>query len=240
MLVYKKDNKTILADKTLDEDFVLDVVEKIECGDYELLEVLKDDTRSKVLRIRFNRSIFVLKFPVEKNQRPWIRLLTLVRQGEAFKNLLGMQLLISKGIKTTVPYLACEYRKSGMVYDSWLLYYYLEGKVCLDRPETYKTVAQLLKEMHKKNILHGDPQIRNFVTSSDELHVIDANPKYSRSLYAKAYEFAYLRKSQPEIEAFFGSMATSLFYKAAVRLDRLDRKIARLRRTVKGLLGLKS
>lgn len=221
------------------ENPALKIVEQIESGDYKLLETLKDSPRSKVLKISLNGLILVLKYPIEKNRRAWIRLLTLVRLGEAFKNLLSMQLLISNRIRTTKPYLACEYRKYGMVHNSWLLYYYLEGEACLDKPKTFARVVDLLKTMHRKNILHGDPQIRNFILSENELYVIDANPKRASSAYGRAYEFAYLRKSQPEIERYFGPMATSRNYHLAIRLDRLDRKMARFRRAFKRFIGLK-
>ena len=212
------------------------VIEQIETENFEVVEVLKDHPRSKVCRIRLEGNDLVLKIPREKNKKYWIRFLTLFRKSEVFKNFLSMQFLNSSGFKTTKGYLACEYRKWGMVMHSWLLYHYLDGVDCLDREEMFQPVVQLLRAMHSKNILHGDSQIRNFITSGPNLYIIDANPKKSKSAFAKAYELAYLKRSQPEIEPL---VKVGKYYDLAVRFDTFDRKLALLRRSIKRIVGLR-
>ena len=234
-MIHRSNKRRILAKNGLDKAKALKIVKQIEMGDYEVIDVLKDHPRSKVSRIRLNDLELVLKVPREKNRKTWIRFLTLFRKSEVFKNLLGMKLLNTSGFKTTKSFMACEYRNWGMVTDSWLLYYYLDGEECLDRKDTFVAVVELLQNMHSKNILHGDAQIRNFITCGPELYVIDANPKKSRSPFAKAYEMAYLKRSQPELEHL---ISKTIYYDLAVRFDRFDRKLALIRRSFKKTIGL--
>ncbi|MEM9390435.1 MAG: lipopolysaccharide core heptose(II) kinase RfaY [Bacteroidota bacterium] len=238
-MIYKHGNKRILVENELSETEAHEIVGLVESENFEIIEVLKDHPRSKVSRIRLNNLDLVLKIPREKNSKPWIRFLTLFRRSEAFKNLTGMKLLNSLGIKTTTSYLACEYRNWRMVTDSWLLYFFLDGKECLDREETFESVVSTLSNMHKKNILHGDPQIRNFLIAGEDPYVIDANPKKSKSTFAKALEYAYLKRSQPEIEHYFGDkISKSSIYKFAVKRDKFGRVLAKKKRAFKKLLKL--
>lgn len=212
---------------------------KITAKDYNVRQELKDNHRSSVLRIELEGLDLVLKVPKEKNNRLWIRLLTWIRQGEAFKNLLGMKKLWDNGIKTTKPILAAEKRKNGMIVDSWLVYEYLSGQNCLDQTAHFPQVVSTLKKMHKSNLLHGDSQIRNFIYHKKEIYVIDSNPKSAWSAFERAYEWAYLRKSAPGIEQFFGEINNWWLYKLAYWYDIYDRKIARGRKRALKALRLR-
>ncbi len=238
MQTIKSKNRRVLFPGDLDPTQARGLVDLIENKDYHVVSTLKDHPRSIVKRVEVQGRDVVYKIPTEKNTRWWIRFLTLFRQGEAFKNAAGMELLLAKGFKTTRPLVACEYRRWGMVVDSWLLYEYLEGESCLDKPATYASVVQLLAKLHAAHIMHGDPQIRNFIRTGNDLYIIDANPKTSRSPFERAYEYAYLKKSAPGIEQHFGEMQNKLWYKYAIQHDRFDRKLARFRRRLKGWVGL--
>ena len=238
-VIYKQGNKRILIGTQLGETEAYEIVSLVESKNFEIIEVLKDHPRSKVSRIRLNNLDLVLKVPREKNSKPWIRFLTLFRKSEVFKNLTGMKLLNSLGIKTTTSYLACEYRNWHMVTDSWLLYFFLDGKECLDLEETFESVVSTLSSMHEKNILHGDAQIRNFLIAGEDPYVIDANPKKSKSTFTKALEYAYLKRSQPEIERYFNDkISKSSIYKFAVKYDKFGRVLAKKKRAFKKALKL--
>ncbi|MEL7002263.1 MAG: lipopolysaccharide core heptose(II) kinase RfaY [Bacteroidota bacterium] len=211
-----------------------DIFEGIQNQSYQIVETLKEDYRSRVYRISLADHHYVLKIPNEKNTKPWIRFLTWFRSGEAFKNIRGMIKLKELEIDTTTPIIAAEKRSFGMVVDSWLVYEYLDGKSCLDKEEYYPSVVEKLKKMHAKGILHGDAQIRNFMWISGKIYVIDSNPKSTGLFtFSKTYEFAYLRKSAPGIDKYFGSINDSFWYKWSVQYDIYDRKLARWRKRVK-------
>lgn len=200
----------------------------------EFQRVLKDNNRSYVAQFGHNGRKIIYKVPREKNQRLWIRFLTIFRASEAKKIINGMMMLSERDIPSTEPVLYAEKRTFGMVTDSWLMYEYNEGKSCLDRPETYPGVVELLRNVHKKNLLHGDPQIRNFIENDGQVALIDAIPK--RPFFRPfdfAYEWAYLRRSNPDIEEFYGKIKESRWYRFAVWYDGAERKFVRTRRKLK-------
>ncbi|WP_157493904.1 lipopolysaccharide core heptose(II) kinase RfaY [Fulvivirga imtechensis] len=219
----------------------ISLFDMISEGQYTIKSPLKEHHRSDVYKIEINKQEYVLKTPKEKNKKWWIRFTTLFRDGEAFKNIKGMFKYEELGLHTTKPVMAAEKRKLGMVTDSWLLYEFLDGESCLDREEFYPMVVKELKLIHSKGYLHGDPQIRNFLHRSSQIYVIDSNPKrVGVTGFSRAYEFAYLRKSAPGIEAYFGEINNWRLYKLAFKYDIYERKFVRTRRKIKKLFLFKN
>ena len=208
----KYKNWNILSSR---EKGLLDYAQNIIQGEYlDIIKKLKNNRRSKVLLVKYQGQKYILKSPVEKNQSKWIRFTTLYRQGEAFKILRNLARLNSLGIITNLPALAVEKRVWGMVVDSWVLYHYIKGRPC--QKEQYQEVIKTLKKIHSKNILHGDPQINNFLYDGQKIIIIDANPKKSYpGRLAKAYEYLYLAHSAPAVSAHFGSLTNTMSYKIA-------------------------
>lgn len=224
---------TILAADQIEEVAAHRLFDDIQNENFTLKKVLKENHRSSVRRIDVNSLDLVLKVPKEKNTRKWIRFLTWFRSGEAFKNLRSMEILSNLDIKTTIPFVAAERRKLGMVVESWLVYSYIDGTSCLDQPGTYPQVIATLKSIHNRGYLHGDPQIRNFIKKESDIYVIDANPtKAGLTGFDFGYEWAYLRKSAPGIECFFSEILDSQWYKFAYYYDLYSRKFSRLKRRV--------
>jgi len=167
----------------------------------KVLAELKNNSRSLVKVVHVNGRRMVLKSLREKNRRRWIRFTTLYRRGAAFTSFAGMQRLERLGIASSRPVMALEKRRWGMVVDSWLLYEYVDGRVC--GPGEYQMVVGQLAAIHAGGLLHGDPQIRNFLFDGTAVVTIDAAPK--RPLWggiSRYGEFFYLRHSAPDIEAF--------------------------------------
>jgi heptose II phosphotransferase len=233
---YKGWNVLAATGKSSDE--VKNIFDFIRDGEYSAGQVLKDHHRSSVHRFSYKGKELVVKIPLEKNRRPWIRFTTLFRQGEAFRNLKGMELLASQNIPSTIPVMAAECRRFGMVTDSFIIYHFLEGSPCTGRKEYYPKVVDVLKTMHQKNILHGDSQIQNFLCSNQQIFVIDSNPSSAGlTHFDKAYEFAYLLKSAPGIDQYFGDILQSSWYKFASGYLRFDRRLAKFRRRLKRAAG---
>ena len=228
----------LLIAHQIDENKAQEMFDLIVKNKFDEISVLKDNHRSSVRRIDISNMDLVYKVPKEKNLRLWIRFLTWFRKGEAFKNLMSMNTLDEIGINTTKPILAAEKRQWGMVVDSWLLYEYLEGKSCLDRPETYDRVMETLSKIHANGLIHGDPQIRNFLEKGDEIYVIDANPKKAGlTWFDYGYEWAYLRKSAPGIENKFGEILNSFWYQYAFRYDLFNQRFSRFRKKIKSVFN---
>lgn len=227
-------NWKLLIRDSMSESEAKRLFDIISTQGYSITSSLKDHHRSIVKRIAIDNQDYVLKIPLEKNQRPWIRFLTWFRLGEAFKNMHGMIKLWNVNIKTTIPVMAAESRTYGMVTDSWLLYKYLDGQSCLDQQQHYDAVVRTLSGMHKKGYLHGDSQIRNFLAVQDEIYVIDANPKpVGWTGFKRAFEFAYLKRSNPEIENHFGEIKDWWLYKFAESYDLNERAFSSKKRKFK-------
>lgn len=240
MKILNKGKWRILGSEEEGQAKLLHLFETILHSKYQLKRELKSNQRSWVAHIKINgQPDMVLKIPIEKNNRLWIRFLTWFRLGEAFKNFRGMKILKENNIPTTTPILAAEKRWMGMVTKSWLLYEYLDGKPCLKREGTFSAVVKTLTMLHNKDLLHGDPQIRNFMTYKNEIYVIDSNPQKATFTFNKAFEYAYLKRSCPEIEPYFGPVKYSAWYKLAIWYDQFDRKLAATRRKIKTALGFR-
>ena len=207
---YKGWNVLYNGDKRL-----LDYLDNIiNYKDINIIKEVKNNKRSLVLLIHYLGKQIILKSPREKNLRKWIRFTTLFRKGEAFKSILNMEKLNNMGIRTNIPLMAIEKRVLGMVFDSWILYEYEEGDRCDEN--NYFKVVEKLKEIHAKNILHGDPQIRNFLYNGKEIITIDCNPKrVFLGNVSKVYEFLYLEESAEDINKYFNLSKDMLSYKIA-------------------------
>ncbi|ODS37833.1 MAG: hypothetical protein A7316_08965 [Candidatus Altiarchaeales archaeon WOR_SM1_86-2] len=197
-----------------------------------ILKELKNDQRSLVLLVTHMGKKLILKSPLEKNRRKWIRFTTLFRNGEAFKAILNMERLNNVGIRTNNPVMAIEKRVFGMVSDSWILFEYEEGEPCAE--EHYALAVQKLKEIHAKNMLHGDAQIRNFLYNGKEVITIDCNPKRIwLGNISKAYEYIYLEKSAEGIDEHFDFSRSSFSYKIAQKYSDLYWSWRRLKRKIR-------
>ena len=211
----------------------LELFQLIDEKRYRVNSILKSDQRSEVVTIKFYNETLVLKIPKQKNLNRWIRFTTLYRQGESFRCFCSLKNLMQLSLPTAKPILAAERRISGMVTNSWFIYRYIPGENCLDKKDFYPGVIQALKQLHEKNLLHGDPQIRNFILSEDlVVHMIDAKLKSpSFSFFSYKHEWAYLAKSAPGIEEFYCNINTPI-YQLAKAVDRMFRRFVRMKRKV--------
>lgn len=237
--ILKYKDWSILTTGYFQDDTVKELFDHIRSDKFEHGEYLKEHHRSIVSRFSFKNRDLVLKIPLEKNKRPWIRFTTLYRDGEAYRNIYAMELLASLEIPSTVPVLAAEMQNRGMVTDSFLVYEYLDGTSCSDHAEWYPLVVERLASMHDKGILHGDSQIQNFLQTGGMISVIDSSPSTIRNHYQVAYEYVYLKKSCPDIEPYFGDIVQTFWYRFAAKKLAFDRNLAHTRRRIKRLLGIK-
>ncbi|MBZ4683373.1 MAG: hypothetical protein PWP46_1692 [Fusobacteriaceae bacterium] len=199
-------------------------------------EILKDSTRSVVKLINYDNKKIVIKIPVEKNKRKWIRFLTLFRKSEILKNLKSMEILLKNGIKTNKPIAGIEYRKYGMVFDSFMIYEYIEGTVVTK--EDAKEVIDLLKKIHKLGYLHNDPQKRNFLKNEAELITIDTSLKKKNIFISKILEnMEYIKFAVDISEAYKYIELNKISFKLAKFLYNFFRIKRKLSKKLKKILN---
>lgn len=139
--------------------------------------VLRDHHRSRVVRINFHGSSYVIKTPNNKNNSAWIRFTTLYRNSEVVKDLKSQLLLNALEINTVRPVAALEIRKFGMVIDSRIIYHYREGAELSVRH--YPEMVSVMKILHANGYMHDDPHTKNFLQENDDVFVIDCKPRYN-------------------------------------------------------------
>jgi|GEM_PF-164723 len=178
---------------------------------YQLVKVFNDSIRSKVCLIRIDGQLLILKRPVEKNSRRWIRFTTLMRKSEALQSCISMLKIQEIGIETNKPLVVIEKHRMGMVVDSWYLYSYVDGDVC--NKKDYPAVVHTLNKIHQSGYLHGDPQILNFLKGKTGIQVIDVKISKRWNFVQSQLELVYLKNSAIEIGQY---ISTSIFsYKIA-------------------------
>jgi ADP-heptose:LPS heptosyltransferase len=166
------------------------------------------------LRVNYKGRRAILKSPREKNNRKWIRFTTLYRRGEAFKVIQNLEKLAKINIVSNKPLLAAEKRRFGMVVDSWIFYEFIEGREC--RQTDYRAIVEKLREIHSKNVLHGDAQINNFLMAHGEVVTIDSNPRKAILGDISRYnEYFYLQRSAPGIEKYFNLDDNTIAFRIA-------------------------
>ncbi|TDT70613.1 heptose II phosphotransferase [Hypnocyclicus thermotrophus] len=203
-------------------------------------KVLKDSTRSIVKLLTYDNKNLILKIPVEKNKRKWIRFLTLFRKSEVLKNLKSMEILLENGIKTNIPIACVEYKKFGMVFNSYMIYEFMEGEVV--GKEDAKEVIELLKKIHSLGYLHNDTQKRNFLKNKKEIITIDTSLKKKNIFISKILEnIEYIKFSVDISEAYNYIETDKISFKLAkffYEVFKLKRKISKIiKKTINKLIN---
>ncbi len=150
-------------------------------------EVIKDQKKIKVGRIPLeiegrSRGIYLKRY----NAFSWrYRLVSLVVQSAALRSLAGASTLLQAGFLTGRPIAAVENRSGGMLTRSFYLSEEIKGSKILDvywrdelasmqgpkgfrrRRDFLKSLAELLRSLHRMNIYHNDLKDANILVGSD-------------------------------------------------------------------------
>src|SRR5690606_23141190 len=161
----------------------------------------------------------VVKSPRLKNRSRWIRWTTLFRRGESFDTIAELWRARRAGAPVADPVFAMEKRAGGRVVDSWMSYFYIDGRRC--RPSEYPALVRALESLHRAGWVHGDPHFDNFLWDGTQVRILDCRPR--RPFFgavSRAYDFVLLRNSRPELEPLFGPWTRTFAFRCAVAYDR--------------------
>ena len=167
------------------EDFELSLGEKIINKEFKVIKTFKDTKRNYVALISIDDKKYVLKEPRNEFRLLQRKIMTLFKLGEAATTLKNLRHHIEKlDIKEYVtPYVAIIKRRFGMITYSSLLMEYCDGESVGEsinvEQDFYKKnkVIELITEIHKKNIYHGDMSAHNFIILDDKLKIMDTQGK---------------------------------------------------------------
>ena len=161
------------------EEKYLKILDQLE--NLEILEVFKDDQRSKVSLFEFNGEKLVFKVPKEKNNRKWQRFISLFRGSESYREFIQAEKINKAGLITYKPILAFDKRKYGFVIESYFICEYLEGET-----GSFKRLDKIKNELdkiHSCGYLHGDSQLVNIIIGHIHTYIIDS--KFRKNIYGK-------------------------------------------------------
>lgn len=196
--------------------------------------VLRDHHRSKVKKVNFLGKSYVVKSPDNKNKSVWIRFTTLYRDSEVYRDLKSQLLVASMNISTVKPVAALERRKSGMVFDSRIIYQYREGAEISVRH--YPSMVSIMKKLHANGYLHDDPHARNFLQKNDALFVIDCKPRVN--LFGKAgiaHNFITLARRSEDAQEIYRLIGESPSSSAVYWMVNGLINLQHVRRTIKNV-----
>jgi heptose II phosphotransferase len=162
-------------------------------------KTLKDDKRSFVRLGEINGTQVVAKQPRDKNRRKWSRLLSLVRDGEAYKSAKTLVEFEALGIPSLTPLAVLEKRRYGMIMDSWIIYQYREGNPV--ELEQIDQVLALLKTLHQSGYRHDDPNLLNFLMGKDQqVFLIDCKGRPRIGRFSDYYDYFLLSDRNSNID----------------------------------------
>ncbi|MGM0508321.1 MAG: RIO1 family regulatory kinase/ATPase [Fusobacteriota bacterium] len=182
-------------------------------------EIIRDSKRSFIKKVKVKDKYYIFKKPRGKNNRKWIRFLSLFRSSEVKKEYLSMKRLRKNDILSPEPIAYHEEKYLGMVLDSWFIYEYKDGRV--SQKEDMEKVVDVLRKIHKLNRLHGDPQFRNFIKDTNgEIFIIDCTLKRNYlGRFSEAFEYIRLERSIGNLDEKLSFIKGTGYYKVAYIYD---------------------
>ncbi|WP_281837083.1 lipopolysaccharide core heptose(II) kinase RfaY [Propionigenium maris] len=214
------------------DDRYLSLAEDILAGNLDIIKVLKDDNRSRVLLVNYQGEKLVVKEPKEKNRRRWQRFLSIFRGSSSYLEMKNCNKIIEDGFLGARGILAVEVTNKLWVEDSYFVSSYIDGRE--GSIEHLEEIGRELKKIHKRGYLHGDSQLVNFmVGEGGRIYLIDC--KLSKNIYGtfgSRYEFIYLEESCPgEIDIF---PKDDIYYRGAKMLNSYLHWYGRTKKRLRG------
>lgn len=153
-------------------------LESIKNRSYTVEKILKDDHRSFVALIQIENERVIYKVPKEKNSKKWQRFLSIFRGSESKREFFIGRKILDSGFNGATPILAWEKIENFMAVDSFYLMSYIDSHSA--KIEEAELVAEELKKIHKKGLLHGDSHLQNFMIKDKKVYLIDCKLEKNR------------------------------------------------------------
>ena len=143
--------------------------------EYKEINILKNSRRNYVSEIQINNVSYIFKEPRNECIIPQRKFFTLFKKGEALATLVNVNKAVIEDnlIEYAKPLLAIVKRKNGMICYSALI----QEKININDNRELDKMVEVTKKIHSKGYYHGDCNPSNFMTSKDEVKILDTQAK---------------------------------------------------------------
>ena len=157
------------------DKFFIEIGKNIIDKKYKELNILKNTKRNYVSEIQIDNTSYIFKEPRNEYIIPQRKIFTLFKKGEALTTLINVYKAIINDnlIEYAKPLLAIVKRKNGMICYSALI----QEKININDSRELDKMVEVTKKIHNKGYYHGDCNPSNFMTSKDEVKILDTQAK---------------------------------------------------------------
>ena len=155
--------------------FFIEIGKNIIDKKYKELNILKNTKRNYVSEIQLDNTSYIFKEPRNEYIIPQRKIFTLFKKGEALTTLINVYKAIINDnlIEYAKPLLAIVKRKNGMICYSALI----QEKININDSRELNKMVEATKKIHSKGYYHGDCNPSNFMTSKNEVKILDTQAK---------------------------------------------------------------
>lgn len=157
------------------DKFFIEIGKNIIDKKYKELNILKNTKRNYVSEIQIDNTSYIFKEPRNEYIIPQRKIFTLFKKGEALTTLINVYKAIINDnlIEYAKPLLAIVKRKNGMICYSALI----QEKININDSREINKMVEATIKIHKQGYYHGDCNPSNFMTSKDEVKILDTQAK---------------------------------------------------------------
>ena len=155
--------------------FFIEIGKNIIDKEYKEINIFKNTKRNYVSEIQINNISYIFKEPRNECIIPQRKFFTLLKKGEALTTLVNVNKAIIEDNLTEYakPFLAIVKRKNGMISYSALV----QEKINIKTNRDLDKMVEVTKKIHNKGYYHGDCNPSNFITSKNEIKILDTQGK---------------------------------------------------------------
>ena len=187
---------------------------------YKELNILKNTKRNYVSEIQIDNTSYIFKEPRNEYIIPQRKIFTLFKKGEALTTLINVYKAIINDnlIEYAKPLLAIVKRKNGMICYSALI----QEKININDSRELNKMVEATKKIHSKGYYHGDCNPSNFMTSKNEVKILDTQAKkMSFGNYRAHYDMLTMKMdSYQEMEYPYNK---NIFYYFAIFMKKIKK-----------------
>ena len=208
------------------DKFFIKIGKNIIDKEYKEHNILKNTKRNFVSEIQINNISYIFKEPRNEYIIPQRKFFTLFKKGEAVTTLININKAIIEDnlIEYAKPLLAIVKRKNRMICYSALI----QEKININDSRELDKMVEVTKKIHNKGYYHGDCNPSNFMTSKDEVKILDTQAKkMSFGNYRAHYDMLTMKiDSYQEMEYPYKK---NIFYYFAIFIEKIKEKKKKLR-----------